>query len=238
MYPIKVFIVEDDPDWIKAMTAFLNKEEDLLVVGAAASREEAVRLAGTLAFDVALMDIGLTPGRLDGIYAAMELLDLRQAKVIMLTSLEDEAVITQAFTAGAVQYVLKTDYRTLPETIRRTFRGTNPMEALLKEFARLKREEQLQPLTGAERELFGLLEEGYSQPQIGRKLFKAESTLKNQVNKMLKKLRVKSSKEAVEKVRRGGLMPEAAESGASDSKDEAGGDRNGGRDDMKGGRKE
>jgi NarL family two-component system response regulator LiaR len=208
---IKVFIVEDDPDWIKAMTAFLNKEDDMLVIGAATSREEAVRLAGTLEFDVALMDICLTPGRLDGIYAAMELLDVRQAKVIMLTSLEDEAVITQAFTAGAVQYVVKTDYRTLPQTIRGLLRSKNPMEVLLKEFARLKREEQLQPLTGAERELFGLLEEGYSQPQIGRKLFKAESTLKNQVNKMLKKLRVKSSKEAVEKVRRGGLMPELSD---------------------------
>ncbi|TMV50773.1 response regulator transcription factor [Paenibacillus mesophilus] len=219
MSRIKVFIVEDDPDWIKAMTAYLNKEDDMLVIGAATSREEAVRLAGTLEFDVALMDICLTPGRLDGIYAVMELLDARQAKVIMLTSLEDEAVITQAFTAGAVQYVVKTDYRTLPQTIRGALRSNNPMDVLLKEFARLKRQEQLQPLTGAERELFDLLEEGYSQPQIGRKLFKAESTLKNQVNKMLKKLRVKSSKEAVEKVRRGGLMPEP-----SDREETGGGD--------------
>lgn len=214
MNPIKVLIVEDDPDWIKAMTAFLNKEEDLLVVGAASSREEAGQMAGALEFDVALMDICLTPGQLDGIYAAMELSDAcPQAKVIMLTSLADEAVITQSFTAGAVQYVIKTDYPALPSAIRTAFRGTNPLEALLKEYARLKREEQLKELTRAELELFGLLEQGYTQPQIGRKLFKAESTLKNQVNKMLKKLRVKSSKEAVEKVRRGGLtLPESSDS--------------------------
>ncbi|MEF3313238.1 response regulator transcription factor [Paenibacillus sp. GYB004] len=209
MQPIKILITEDDPDWIKAMTAFLNKEEDMLVVGAATSREEAVRLAGTLEFDVALMDICLTPGQVDGIYAAMELLEVRPAKVIMLTSLEEESVITKAFTAGAVQYVVKTDYRSLPQTIRGVIRSSNPMEVLLKEFARLKREEQLKELTGAERELFGLLEAGYTQREIGGKLYKAESTLKNQVNKMLKKLRVKSSKEAVAKVRRGGLVPEA-----------------------------
>lgn len=209
MQPIKILITEDDPDWIKAMTAFLNKEADMLVVGAATSREEAVRLAGTLEFDVALMDICLTPGQVDGIYAAMELLEVRPAKVIMLTSLEEESVITRAFTAGAVQYVVKTDYRSLPQTIRTVMRSSNPMEVLLKEFARLKREEQLKELTGAERELFGLLEAGYTQREIGGKLYKAESTLKNQVNKMLKKLRVKSSKEAVEKVRRGGLVPEA-----------------------------
>ena len=79
------------------------------------------------------------------------------------------------------------------------------MEALLKEFTRLKREEQLQVLTAAEREVFELIEDGYTQPQIQEKLYKAESTLKNQVNKMLKKLGVRSSKEAVEKVRRKGL---------------------------------
>ncbi|RKN82158.1 response regulator [Paenibacillus ginsengarvi] len=222
--PIKLFIVEDDPDWIKAMTVFLNREADLLVVGAAVSREEAVRLAGELEFDVALMDICLTPGRLDGIYAAMELLDERpQAKVIMLTSLEDEAVVTKAFTAGAVQYVVKTEYRTLPQTIRSAKRERNPLESLLKEFARLKREEQLSPLTGAERELFELLEEGYTGPQMRRKLFKAESTLKNQVNKLLKKLKVKSGKEAVEKVRRRGLVPDEPEtkSGGTDRSEES-----------------
>ncbi|MEF3302912.1 response regulator transcription factor [Paenibacillus sp. GYB003] len=214
MNPIKLFLVEDDPDWVKAMTAFLNKEPDMLVVGAAASREEAVRMAGTLEFDVALLDICLTPGKLDGIYAAAELLDVREAKVIMLTSLDEETVVTQAFTAGAVQYVAKSDYRLLPQTIRGALRKTNPMEALLKEFARLKREEQLKELTGAERELFELLEQGYTGAQIGRKLFKAESTLKNQVNRMLKKLRVKSSKEAVEKVRRRGIVPEPPDGGA------------------------
>lgn len=211
MSAIKLLLVEDDPGWIKAMTAFLNKEDDMLVVGAATTREEAVRLAGTLEYDVVLLDICLTPGRVDGLYAAMELLDARPTKIIMLTSLEDESIITKAFTAGAVQYVVKTDYRSLPQAIRGAFRGAGPMEALLKEFARLKREEQLQPLTTAEREVFALLEKGYTQPQIGRKLFKAESTLKNQIHNMLKKLRVKSSKEAVEKVRRGGLGPETDE---------------------------
>src|SRR5690606_9796356 len=110
----------------------------------------------------------------------------------------------------------------LPDVIRGALKGGNPMEALLKEFARLKREEQLRPLTGAEREVFELLEDGYTQPQIGRKLYKAESTLKNQVNQILKKLRVKSSKEAVEKVRRGGLMPETARSDAQRERDSGG----------------
>ncbi|CAH0122464.1 Transcriptional regulatory protein LiaR [Paenibacillus sp. CECT 9249] len=202
---IRLMIVEDDPDWIKAMTLFLNNEADMLVVGAAKSREEAVRLAETLEFDVLLMDIQLSGNRLDGIDAALDIHELRPVKIIMLTSLNDEAVIAQAFTAGAINYIEKTNYRQLPQAIRTAHRHAGPMEVLLKELARLKREEQLQALTPAEREVYELIEAGYTQTQIEQKLFKAESTLKNQVNKMLKKLGVRSSKEAVEKVKRKGL---------------------------------
>jgi DNA-binding NarL/FixJ family response regulator len=202
---IKVLIVEDDPDWIKAITTFLNKEADLLVVGAATDSFGAVRLARTLAFDVVLMDIQLTENGLDGIRTAVEMNELHPAKIIMLTSLSDEAVMTQAFTAGAVNYLEKTRFQELPQAIRSAYHHPSAMEALLKEFSRLKREEQLSTLTAAEREVFELIEAGYTQPQIEKKLYKAESTLKNQVNKMLKKLGVKSSREAVEKVKRKGL---------------------------------
>lgn len=202
---IKVLLVEDDPDWIKAMTAFLNHEEDILVVGAAMQSEEAIRLAGTLAFDVVLMDIQLTEGGMEGIYVAAEINDIHPAKIIMLTSVGDESVMTQAFTAGAVNYIEKTRFKEIPQAIRSAYHHPSAMDALLKEFARLKREEQLKELTPAEREVFELIESGYTQPQMEQKLHKTESTLKNQVNKILKKLGAKNSKEAVEIVRRRGL---------------------------------
>ncbi|GIO12766.1 DNA-binding response regulator [Cohnella xylanilytica] len=204
--PIRVLIVEDDPDWIKAMTSYLNSEPDILVVGAATAADEALRLAGTLAFDVALMDIQLTGGGREGIYAALELHERHPAKIIMLTSVTDERVMTQAFTAGAVNYIEKARFKDLPHAIRTAHRHPAAMDALLREFARLKREEQLKALTPAEREVYELIEEGYTQSEIERKLYKAESTLKNQVNKILKKLGAKSSKEAVELVRRKGLF--------------------------------
>jgi DNA-binding NarL/FixJ family response regulator len=203
---IKVLLVEDDPDWIKAMTAFLNHEDDILVVGAAMQSAEAIRLAKTLEFDVVLMDIQLSAGGMEGIYTAVEMHDIHPAKIIMLTSVNDEHVITQAFTAGAVNYIDKTRFKEIPQAIRSAYHHPSAMEALLKEFSRLKREEQLKDLTVAEREVFELIEEGYTQPQMEQKLYKAESTLKNQVSKILKKLGVKSSKEAVERVRRKGLQ--------------------------------
>ncbi|MCV4231957.1 response regulator transcription factor [Virgibacillus sp. LDC1] len=209
MNRIQIFLVEDDPDWIKSMTVFLNAQEDMIVVGTAESSEQAIAMAQILSFDIVLMDIQLTAGRLDGIYTAAEILERKpQAKAIMLTSLGDEQVITQSFTAGAVNYIEKSKFKELPAAIRSAVLHLGSMEVLLKEFARLKREEQLRGLTPAEREVFDLLDEGYTHSQMEKKLFKTESTLKNQINKMLKKLGVRSSKEAVEKIRRKGIVRE------------------------------
>lgn len=212
MNRIHILLVEDDPDWIKSMTYFLNSQEDMIVVGAAESPEKAVDMALILSFDIVLMDIQLTAGKLDGIYTAAEIMERKpDAKVIMLTSLDDERVITQSFTAGAVNYIEKSRFKELPAAIRQAVLHPGSMDVLLKEFARLKREEQLRNLTPAEREVFDLLEEGYTHSQMERKLFKTESTLKNQINKILKKLGAKSGKEAVEKVRRKGIVKEMDE---------------------------
>lgn len=209
MNRINILLVEDDPDWIKSMTYYLNSQEDMIVVGAAESPEKAVDMAQVQSFDIVLMDIQLTAGRLDGIYTAAEIIERKpEAKVIMLTSLDDERVITQSFTAGAVNYIEKSRFKELPAAIRQAVFHPGSMDVLLKEFARLKREEQLRNLTPAEREVFDLLEEGYTHSQMERKLFKTESTLKNQINKILKKLGAKSGKEAVEKVRRKGIVKE------------------------------
>ena len=110
MSHIKVFIVEDDADWIKALTSFLNREPDLLVVGAATNSSEALSMAQTMAIDVVLMDIQLEGSRLDGIHTAMMMQEYSAVKIIMLTSLNDEQSMTQAFTAGAVQYLEKTAF--------------------------------------------------------------------------------------------------------------------------------
>lgn len=205
MKPIRLLLVEDDPDWVKAMSVYLNQQDDLLVVGTAGSADEALGLAASIDFDVALLDVHLSDAGRDGIYTALALTELRPVRIIMLTSDASERTMTDAFTAGAIHYLDKSRFRELPQVIRSAHHHPEPMEALLKELRRLKREEQLRSLTAAEREVFELLEEGYTHPQIERKLFKAESTLKNQVNRILKKLGVRSGREAVDKVRKGGL---------------------------------
>ncbi|MCX7922238.1 MAG: response regulator transcription factor [Clostridia bacterium] len=211
MDKIKILIVEDDPDWTKSMVNFLHKQNDIEVVATASNKQDAIKLANPEQVDVILMDINLTENKYDGIYAAAEIQQSKKVKIIMLTSLSDEDIITNSFNAGAVNYISKTNYKELPNAIRSTYKTTSPIEVLLKDYSRLKEEEQLKDLTPAEKEVFDLIKAGYTQSQIEKKLNKAESTLKNQVNKILKKLNVRSCKEALHKVKTRGLLKQSSE---------------------------
>lgn len=201
MSKIKVAIVDDDVSWIKEMSKILNREEDIVVVGTAFSKEDAINLVKNIDIDVILMDINLSGNRCDGIAATLEINKIKEIKTIMLTSLNDENVIINSFTAGAKNYITKSEYFKIPETIKNLYNDKSPFDVLLKDYTRLKEEEQLKILTPSERELYKLIEEGNTRNQIQNKLLKSENTVKNQLKKIFRKFNAKSSREVVEKVK-------------------------------------
>lgn len=208
MNKINVAIIEDDLGWLKSMTSFLNKENDMLVTGTATNREDAVNLARTTLFDVIIMDINLNENKRDGILAAAEILQLVKVKIIMLTSLREDEIVLESFTAGAVNFISKEKYLEIPNAIRIAYNNDSPMEVLLNEFLKLKKNEQLKNLTQSEKQVYDLLEKGYTKSRIETELYKSANTIKSQIKQILKKLGVTSSKEAVMKVKSRGLVDE------------------------------
>ncbi|WP_246070771.1 response regulator transcription factor [Paenibacillus kobensis] len=206
MNHLKLMIVEDDPHWLKLLTQMLNEEPDFLVAGSADHYEEAIRVYDQLRPDVVMVDVILGKDRSGGIKTAADL-GARPSppSIVMLTSLTDAQVVTQSFAAGAIQYIAKRNYRELPGTIRSLHRDFSPLSLLLDDYRRLRVEEQLKELTPSERHIFELIEQGLSMSQIEQQLFKSHSTVKNQMNKILKKLGVPSRKEAVAKIKRKGV---------------------------------
>ncbi len=205
MENIRIVIVEDDLIFQKAITNFINKQPDMMVVGVASNKNEAIGLAKSLEIDLILMDINLNGNESDGIVAAIEILKFGNIKIIMLTGIDDASTIVDSFTAGALHYILKENYLEIPNTIRLLYKNELPFKLLINEFSRLKKEEQLQDLSGPEKEIFNLIEQGYTQAEIGQKLYKTQNTIKTQIKSILKKLKVKNTKEAVEKVRLKGI---------------------------------
>lgn len=206
MDKFRVLLVDDDLTWAKAMNSFLNKQEDFIVLAIAKNKEEAIKLIQNIEVDVILMDINLTENQRDGIIAALEIQQLSTSRIIMLTSLNDRQIIKDSFTIGVVDYISKEDYLDIPKAIRKIFNGTSPYQVISEDYARLKREELLKDLTPAEKEIFSLIELGYTQSQIAKKLIKSQNTVRTQEKKILKKLGVSSSKEAIKMVKTNGIL--------------------------------
>lgn len=206
MRDIRIMIVEDDIGWLKSTVSFLSKEEDFVIAGTAEERKSAIEVAKACSPDVILMDINLNGNKCDGILAAAEIAQFSDAKIIMMTSLNEKEIIIDSFNAGAINFLPKEKFIEIPNSIRSSMESTNPMKVLLKEYSRLKKEEQICGLTQAEREVFELIESGCSKSEIQDKLFRTENTVKCQVKRILKKLGVKSYREAVVKVNSGGIL--------------------------------
>ncbi|WP_010243982.1 response regulator [Acetivibrio cellulolyticus] len=205
MEKIKILLVDDDYSWQSTMSRFLCKEEDMIVSGMVGSKKEAIDFIKSIKVNVILMDINLTENNMDGIETAVEISQICESKIIMLTSIRREDIIIDSFTAGAINFIYKDDYKQIPDLIRNVCKNSTPYEVLIKEYQKLKKEEQIKDLSRCEKEVYNLMEENRTRRQIEDILDKSENTVKKLIRQVLKKLKVKSSKEAVEKVNKLGI---------------------------------
>ncbi|UVI31488.1 response regulator [Paenibacillus spongiae] len=214
---IRVMIVEDDPDWRRGLKAYLNKEDDITVAAEADTPELALSLASETKPDVILLDIMMADSP-EGLRLAGELPAATGARIVMLTSMEDRSFVVEAFRAGAVNYIVKSDFADIPAAVREAAADRSAIDAaaaqhMLQEFRRLKAVEQeyeidkfKRLITPAEVQLLSMINEGYSQSQIAEKSFLSLRTVKNHVNNILRKLGGKSSKDAAKQAKDMGLF--------------------------------
>lgn len=103
---IKILIADDHKLVLKSLTALLNREPDMQVVGTAVNGREAVELAKEIEPDIIVMDVSMP--ELDGIRATYEIqsLDLT-SQVIILSMHYNSTLVQQARKHGASGYVLK-----------------------------------------------------------------------------------------------------------------------------------
>jgi DNA-binding NarL/FixJ family response regulator len=202
---IKILIVDDHPMMRDALQMSLMGEADMQVVGEASNGIEALKLLTTLEPDIILMDL-LMPD-LDGLETIGRIIELDpQAKILVLTSMEDEGRVVSAIQVGALGYFPKTAPRQyLLEAIRKVADGVPYMPAgiTLKLFQGLRRTKTVPSfetqitLTQRQQEILSLLSEGKSDEEIGKTLHLQESTVRAHLHHILQRLGLDSRSQAV-----------------------------------------
>ena len=105
MSQIKILIVDDNFVARRGLRSFLQTESDVVVAGEASHGRAAVEWMHNKSADIILMDVRMPDT--DGIEATAEILKLRpEARVLMLTVVDEQSTLLRALLAGAKGYLV------------------------------------------------------------------------------------------------------------------------------------
>lgn len=227
MDAIRVLIVDDQGLLRDGIRTVLELEGGFTVVGTARDGQEAIALYETERPEVVLMDIRM-PG-LDGIEATKRIIaGDSEARILMLTTFSDDALLFDAIRAGARGYLLKdASSADLAEAIRQVRAGKAALEPgmamrLIEGVRGASTPSDSAPgarsaeahgtaahkvaLSRRETEVLRLLAEGFSNKEIAERLFLAEGTVKNRVSDILLKINARDRTQAALRARELGLL--------------------------------
>ncbi len=186
------------------LSALLNDQPDMTVVGSAASVAESVARAEDLKPDVAVVDFRLTDGT--GADAGLGIRQVRpDTKLIFLTREDSDAARFAAIEAGASAFIHKSQAASeVVNAIRTVAAGgtlftPRTIATLLNK--RREMDSQLESLTPREKEVLRLMAEGTSSRDIAARLGISYTTVRTHIRSLGSKLGVHSKLEAIVKAR-------------------------------------
>jgi DNA-binding NarL/FixJ family response regulator len=211
-HPLRVLIADDHPLFRKGLRALLGTMPEVLVVGEAASGNEAVALATQLRPDLVLMDLQM-PGS-DGLSAIRQLAAVNSAiQILVVTMFEDTDSVFAALRAGARGYVLKdSGDDEMTRAILAVGRGEaifSPAIAtrMLGFFASQpnRMPHPFPDLTESERSVLRLIARGLTNDAIAAQLAFSPKTIRNYVSSIFSKLHVADRAQAIVRARDAGI---------------------------------
>ena len=195
---IRVLLVDDHAVIRSALRLRLEQEDGIEPVGEAGTAEQAIARAGVLKPDVVLIDL-LLP-RTSGYDAIPELNRAApQARILVVSSQAAPSSVRRALSAGAAGYIPKrVSDRELVAAIQHVADGDGYVEPGLG--AKLVVDNgapALEPLSERERDIVHLLALGYTNQEIGKKLFISVRTVDTHRAHIMRKLELETRAELV-----------------------------------------
>ncbi|MGC9070953.1 MAG: response regulator [Elusimicrobiales bacterium] len=207
---VTVLIADDQTLFREGLKDLLEDEKGIKVVGEAKTGPEVIEMVKRLKPDVVLMDIKIP--EMDGITATKIIREkFSQTNVIILSSYEDEAHITEAIQAGANGYLSKMLPANELVNALKAFTSESimiPQPIMNKLISGLRQgiKDSPEALTPTEMKVMVLLGRGKSNKEIAHELKCSVKTVKNHLNSIFNKLGVTNRTEAVVKAIEKGLI--------------------------------
>jgi DNA-binding NarL/FixJ family response regulator len=202
---IRVLLVDDHPVLRRGLAQMINAESDMTVVGEAEDSGKGFELVGTLAPDVAVIDISLKTG--NGIELVKNVKARYPDMLMLVLSMYDESLYAErALRAGSRGYIMKEE---ASEQIIVAVRRVKAGEIFLSEKMKSKMLHQLatganavisplEQLTDRELQVFRLIGEGNSTRQIAAQLHLSVRTVEAYREYIKTKLNLKNATELVQ----------------------------------------
>jgi DNA-binding NarL/FixJ family response regulator len=203
---IRVLLADDEAMVREGIRLIVESEDDIEVVGEADDGAQAVERTLQLHPDVVLMDIRMPS--VDGLEATRRLATANvQARVIVLTTFDNDEYVYDALRSGATGFMLKSAPRDqLIAAVRVAARGEELLapsitRRLIEEFVRKPapggRPPSLNELTDREVDVLRLIGRGRSNEEIGQELFISYATVKTHIGRIFSKLDLRDRAQAV-----------------------------------------
>jgi DNA-binding NarL/FixJ family response regulator len=183
---IRILVAEDHLVARVGVSAIINRQPDMLVVAEASNGRQAVERYRKHLPDVTLLDLRMP--LLSGVDVALAIRkEFPDARLIALTSYGGDEDIRRALAAGVQAYLTKDVLRNeLLQTIRKVYAGGSYLPPALA--AVLESQSNSPTLSKREIEVLELVARGLSNKQIAYTLEIDETTAKNHVQHILRKL--------------------------------------------------
>jgi DNA-binding NarL/FixJ family response regulator len=199
---LRILLADDHAVFRSGLRAVLDTQPDFDCVAEVSDGQEAVSETTRLRPDVAILDVRMP--KLDGLAAAETILAVKGAstRVLMLTTFDSDEYVYRALAAGASGFLLKSlPPEELVAAIRIAARGDALIDPsvtrrLVTRFANsiapnhtpVGPAPKLDRLTAREHEVLLLVASGYSNSEIGTRLYIGDETVKTHVSRILAKL--------------------------------------------------
>jgi len=188
---VTVLLVDDHAVVREGYRRLLEGAPGMIVVGEAASSEEALQLDRRLAADVIVLDIALPD--VSGIETLRRILARRPAARVLIFSMHQEAIYaSRALQAGATGYISKSSAaELLVEAVRRVAGGMQYVSPDVCEEMSMRESrvtEIMESLSDREHEVLRLLTRGHQVSEIGRQIGISAKTVANLQTSVKRKL--------------------------------------------------